>query len=442
MVASATPRPVDPLTRPVVAVAFSGGLDSTALLHATTRAADGTRVVALHVHHGLLPEADGWLAHCREQAALLGAAFACRRLDGQVPRGESVENWARQGRHAALHQMAVEAGADLLLLAHHRRDQAETFLLQAMRGAGLAGLAAMPRAQWRDGVCWARPWLDRPRELIEAYAMQHGLRWIEDPSNAQPRFMRNRVRRYLTQDFAGADAGLAQAARWMQEAHELTQELAQADLATLAIDGRLDLDGMNRLSPARASNALRAWLARQLGQPAPADLVGRLLREWRPGAVLEWSAPGGQLHAYRGGLYWVTDQNLQASDEVLDLSRPGLYRQAGWGGAWQVQASTAGSGFAPGQLARLVQRPRQGGEQFQRAPKSAARSLKKACQEAGLPPWRRHGPLLWAGADLIAVAGLGMDARAFASPEVSRLSLRWLDDSALMQSEGEGGFAA
>ncbi|HEU6454362.1 MAG TPA: ATP-binding protein, partial [Roseateles sp.] len=125
MVDSATPRTGD-----AVAVAFSGGLDSTALLHATTRAATGQAVIALHVHHGLLPQSDGWAAHCERTAGEFGAAFACVRLSGAPARGDSVEAWARVGRHRALHDMAVAAGADLLLLAHHRRDQAETFVLQ------------------------------------------------------------------------------------------------------------------------------------------------------------------------------------------------------------------------------------------------------------------------------------------------------------------------
>lgn len=297
MADSATPRTGD-----AVAVAFSGGLDSTALLHAVTRAVTGQRVIALHVHHGLQPQADAWAAHCERIARQLGAGFACTRLSGSPARGDSVEAWARAGRHRALHDMALAAGADLLLLAHHRQDQAETFLLQALRGAGTAGLAGMPRQQWRDGLCWARPWLDHPRDLIRAYAEQHGLRWIEDPSNADTRFARNRLRQTLWPAFPGAEAGLAQAARWVQQADELAAEVAAADLASLSTPERLDLAALSRLLPARASNALRAWLARHMA--APASLVERLRTEWHPGTTASWPAPGGALHAYRGGLFW------------------------------------------------------------------------------------------------------------------------------------------
>ena len=116
------------------------------------------------------------------------------RLKGKPAKGESVEAWARRERRAALARMAHDAGVGAILLAHHRRDQAETVLLQALRGAGPAGLAAMPRAVQRDGLWWLRPWLERPREAIEAYVRQHKLRFVDDASNADERFARSRVR--------------------------------------------------------------------------------------------------------------------------------------------------------------------------------------------------------------------------------------------------------
>ncbi len=431
MADSATPRPGER-----VAVAFSGGLDSTALLHATARAVGAAQVVALHVHHGLQAQAQAWADQCERSAQTLGVGFALRCLTGLPAAGESVEAWARAGRHAALHEMCVAAGADLLLLAHHRRDQAETFLLQALRGAGPAGLAGMPRAQWRGGVCWVRPWLDQPREAILAYAQAQGLRWIEDPSNADARFARNRLRQTLWPAFPEAEAGLVQAARWAAQAQALSIEVAAQDLAPIAGADRLDLTGLLALSPARAANALRAWLAPRLGGPAPASLSERLLAEWRPGSVASWPAPGGQLHAYRDGLYWAPGTAARAAPGWIDLSTPGLHPQPGWGGAWRVEP--AGQGIAPARLARLMQRPRQGQEHFQRAPESARRSLKKACQEAGLPAWRRAGPLLFDGGEqIVAVAGLGMDARAFASSGALQFAIYWLDDSALPQAEGQ-----
>ena len=434
MAASATPRTGD-----AVAVAFSGGLDSTALLHAVTRAVTGQRVIALHVHHGLQPQADDWAQHCERIASRWDAAFACRRLAGAPRPGDSVEAWAHRGRHQALQELCQEAGADLLLLAHHRRDQAETFLLQALRGAGLAGLAGMPRAQWREGVCWARPWLDQPREALAAYAELHGLHWIEDPSNGDMRLARNRLRQQLWPAFPSAEPGLAQAARWAQEAQQLAAEVAVQDLARCGTPQRLDLAQLHGLSRARASNALRAWLAGQV--PASARLVERLLSEWRPGATLSWQAPLGWLHAWRDGLYWEPERETPAPDTGLDLSRPGLYPQPAWGGAWVV--SPGQPGIPPERLRDATQVARREGEQFQRAPRATLRSLKKASQAQGLPPWRRGGPLLLdASGRLLAVAGLGMDARAFAAQDERQLAVRWLEDSALPQSEGDGGSGA
>ena len=185
----------------VVAVAFSGGRDSTALLHATVAEAAplGLSVLALHVHHGLSANADAWLAHatalCRRWARRgLPVELVARRLDARPAAGESVEAWARRARYRALREMALARGVDLVLLAHHRRDQAETFLLQALRGGGVAALSAMPKVVRRDGITWARPWLEQPREAIDAYARRHRLRWIDDDSNDDDRFARNRLR--------------------------------------------------------------------------------------------------------------------------------------------------------------------------------------------------------------------------------------------------------
>src|SRR3989338_5485517 len=198
-----------------VAVAFSGGRDSTALLHATAVAArdwPGATVVALHVHHGLSAQADGWPgaglapllaprgwgakadgwqrhaeAACQVWAAEgLPVRLLCRRVRLNLSVGDSVEAVARAARYTALQEMAREAHADLLLLAHHRQDQAETLLLQALRGGGLAGLAGIPRDVIREGVRWVRPWLDHPRSAIEAYVAAHGLVYIDDDSNADP----------------------------------------------------------------------------------------------------------------------------------------------------------------------------------------------------------------------------------------------------------------
>ena len=308
----------------VVAVATSGGRDSTALLHCTLRQTDALqqagcaapRVLALHVHHGLQPQADSWAAQVRTQARRWGADFDCMRLSGQPARGESVEAWARRGRYAALVQMAQAAGCSLVLLGQHRRDQAETVLLQALRGAGPAGLAAMPAQRSIDGVVFARPWLAQPREAIEVYLRRHRLSYVDDSSNADPRYTRNRLRLQvwpaLLQAFPEAESSLRHTAERCAEARALAEECALLDLAQAAApDGTLQASALRMLSQARRRNALRAWLAQAQTRPVPETLVRRLADELLASTYAVWPGPGGQVQLRRDRLSWQAGQGAE-----------------------------------------------------------------------------------------------------------------------------------
>jgi tRNA(Ile)-lysidine synthase len=304
---------------PHVAVATSGGRDSTALLHCTVQAARrlGVEVVALHVHHGLMAEADAWLDSVRRQAVRWGAGFDARRLAAGPPAGASVEAWARTQRYAALAEMACAGGIGIVLLAHHRRDQAETFLLQALRGGAPAGLASMPRLASRDGIVWARPWLDQPRAAIDAYVRRHRLRHVEDASNVDERFARSRLRTTawpaLAAAFPDAETCLSNAAARAWESATLANEVAALDLPVLVrrgassgagegANGALDVRAWAALPPARRNNALRAWLAVACIGAVPQSLVQRLLQELPRHAGARWPAPGGELRLQRGWL--------------------------------------------------------------------------------------------------------------------------------------------
>jgi tRNA(Ile)-lysidine synthase len=297
---------------PVVAVATSGGRDSTALLHATCRAARalGLRVVALHVHHGLQPQADDWVRHLRRQvsrwhASGLPVVLRVQRLAGQPAPGESTEAWARRHRYAALAAMARDAGAGLVLLAHHQADQAETVLLQALRLGSPAGLSAMPPVVQREGLVWARPWLGQPSEAVAAYVQRHRLCHVQDLSNHDERLARNRLRRQvlpaLEAAFPGAQRQLAALARRQQEAAACLAELADADLqACRGEGGTLRLDAWAALSEARRAQALRRWLQAWLPKGVPETLVHRLCAELpasRGGA--RWPAGDGWLQRHR-----------------------------------------------------------------------------------------------------------------------------------------------
>ena len=429
-----------------VAVAYSGGRDSTALLHATLVEAreQHVRVLALHVHHGLSPNADAWLAHaaaqCRRWArAGLPVEFVATRLGDAPAAGDSVEAWARAARYRALSAMAIEHGASVALLAHHQRDQAETWLLQALRGAGTAGLAAMPAQVERDGIVWRRPWLAHSREAIDAYVRRHRLRHIEDDSNADPRFARNRLRLQvwpaLVIAFPQADAALATAARWAQEADAALDELAALDLGAIADIGGLRVEAWLALSAARRSNALRAWLKTALGVGASAALVTRLLDELPRRRSARWPTDAGELRVYRGVLRWAASAPgtatgpAPAPEAHLSVTLPGIHELPGWSGALHVE-SVAADGVPLAWLARLELRPRTGGEQFQAGIGRPPRSLKKQFQQAAVPAWDRAGPLVYSGGQLVFVPGVGLDARVIGLPGQPLVALRWVPSKA------------
>lgn len=424
-----------------LAVAYSGGRDSTALLHAAAvQARDaGLAVHALHVHHGLSPHAGDWLAHCERQCAAwahagLPVTLHVERLALRIARGDSVEARARAARHAALAAMARAAGCTLLLLAQHRRDQAETVLLQALRGAAAAGLAAMPKRIERDGLVWARPWLELPREAIEAYLHAHGLRWIDDDSNADARLARNRLRLAvwpsLTTAFPSAEITLATVAARAAEARACLADLAALDLAACADVSGLALADWSRLAPHRRVNVLHAWLQQQGGAPTAADLE-RLARELPQGAApATWPLAGGMLRRYRGRLCFALLDAQAAADEriawplSLPMRRAGRYAVPQCDGVLVAERVRAG-GIALDRLRQASLRPRAGGERLRLAPGRPSRSLKQHYQAASVPAWARRAPLVYAGEALLFVPGLGPDAAALAQPGEPQLALRW-----------------
>jgi len=398
----------------IVAVAVSGGRDSIALLHCTRRAAVGAdiEVLALHVHHNLLPEADTWVDLVERTCSRWKLRCAVQRLMGKPGKGESVEAWARQGRYRALAAMAHAQGAGLVLLAQHRRDQAETFLLQALRGAGPAGLAAMPRQVERAGIVWARPWLDVPDAAIDAYARRHRLRVVLDPSNADPRYARSRLRTQvmpaLRQAFGDVDGLLAASAARNAEAQAVVDEAAQEDIAVVSDGSSIDLAAWGALSDARRRNVLRAWLGERLPGGASQSLLERLAQELPGRAPARWPCEGATLRRYRGRL------ELVAS--------PGAPLPGGELRSIRVDAG----GIAVDVLRDAQWRVRSGGERFQRAPGTPPRSLKKQFQAAGLAAWQRDAPLLFsADGRLLFVPGLGIDSRALAAPGEAQCALSW-----------------
>lgn len=359
-------------------------------------------------------------------------SFHVAHLQLTPRRGDSLEAVARRARYAALRTMALEQGVRLVLLAHHRRDQAETLLLQALRGAGVAGLAGMPAQVERDGVSWARPWLGRPREAIEAYLKRHRLRYVDDDSNDDPRFARNRLRLQvwpaLTAAFPQAEATLADAATWAAQAAACIADLAGQDLARCADAKGLEIESWQGLPPHRAVQVLRTWLKAAGADTVTASDIGRLMVEAPANGAARWTLQGGELRRYRGRLSFerAPPGAIEREPETrLSILRTGRHALPGWGGVLVVRAVNQG-GVALARLAALQALPRQGGERFQLAPGRPPRSLKKQFQAQAVPEWLRQGPLLLdAEGRLLFVPGLGIDARALAAPGERQVTLSW-----------------
>ncbi|MES2129955.1 MAG: tRNA lysidine(34) synthetase TilS [Pseudomonadota bacterium] len=434
-----------------VAIAFSGGLDSSALL----RLAHGwckTHAIplhAFHVHHGLSPNADAWLGHCADACAALGVPFAAARVT--VEKGKSgTEAAARKLRYAALGRLCAEHGVNLLLTAHHLDDQAETVLLQLLRGSGTAGLSGMdganaaPDLLGNPTLVMARPLLAASRAQLEAYVTEHAIAHIDDESNADPRFARNALRHQvmpaLALAFPGFQERFARSAAHAQSAQRLLSELAAQDLATCLQGDCLDVARLRAMSTDRAYNLLRHWFhVRGLSMPSTAWLAEMLVQllEARHDAQLLVTHPDCHIRRHRDRLY-ITPK-LADLDGMRDPDDEGVLDKEGEAFRWDGQAQIAfpayggvlhieeaAQGLDPAWLRAqaLVIDFRKGGERLKPAANRSTKSLKYHFQALDVPAWERGRlPIVWAGADLLFAAGIGMDCRhATASPG---LVFRW-----------------
>ena len=246
-----------------LAVAFSGGADSTALLLACAEKWPG-QVSAIHIHHGLQAAADGFERHCQAFCQRLGVPLRVMRVDARHAPGQSPEEAARSARYAALRQCAegVQPPIQHIALAQQADDQVETLLLALSRGAGLPGLSAMPTHWERDGICYYRPLLEVSGEDLRDWLRQRGVIWIEDPTNADEQYTRNRIRARLLPALEAAFPRFrdtfARSARHAAQAQRLLDELAAADLARLGNPPQIAR--VQELSRERQANVLRHWL--------------------------------------------------------------------------------------------------------------------------------------------------------------------------------------
>ena len=413
-------------TAPVYWIAYSGGLDSTVLLHLCAalqeRRAQRT-FKAIHVHHGLQAEADAWANHCEQTCRRLGIGLRIQHADARPAPGDSPEASARSARYRVIRR-CLEPGATVLM-AQHQDDQAETLLLQLFRGAGLAGLAAMPvHAELAPGYL-LRPLLDLPRTALRQYAGEHGLSWVEDPSNQNPKLERNFLRHAilpaLLTHWPGIARTLARSARHCAEAHELLNARARELLGAVcgAEPHALDIPRLRSLGAGERRLVLRIWLKTCGYRTPPAAILERILAEGLNAGAdrnprVRW--PEGEVRRYRDTLYLLPPLPAVASGMTHDWPSAATRCKLPDGhGELQLKAMPGG-GIALDcwRAARCSIRYRQGGEKIRLPGRAGSHELRKLFQEAGIPPWiRERVPLIYLDAQLAAVGGFWVAAEVW-----------------------------
>lgn len=409
---------------------LSGGLDSCVLLHLLVGLRDrfAYTLRALHVNHGISPNASDWEDFCAELCASYAVVFEAVRVYVSHTSGLGLEAAARKARYDVLLAQPVDA----VVLAHHQDDQAETLLLQLVRGAGVQGLAAMPARRERHAgqPLLLRPLLNVPRAQLKRYAHAYRLRWIEDESNLDlaydRNFLRHRVLPLLAERFPACRATLARSAAHLAEAACLLKEVAAADAIHCVRDGGLLIPELFMLDEARAANLLRYWLRGLSGDISSRRLkeVMRQLHQARQDARLRVAVTGGSLQRYRNCLYFVPAvaeagmaERVWQGETVLDLAGGQLHF---------LRAPGEGLALSKVEAGRLVIRRRIGGERFRPHCQRPTRSLKHLMQEAGIPPWRRDTlPLLYLNEQLALVPGIGVACELQATPGEAGLKVNW-----------------
>ncbi len=410
-------------------VALSGGLDSCVLLHAMA-ALGLPRLRALHVDHGLQDESAQWAEASRQFSESQGVPIETVALGLEPAQGASVEALARAARYAAF--ASFLRPGEWLLTAHHRDDQLETVLIQMLRGAGVAGLAAMPALAPLGRGWHARPLLEVDRGALADYARAQGLAWIDDPTNDSERFdrgwLRLRVLPAIRARWPAAATTIARTAGHMAEARRLLDELAAMDSVGRIEGTRLSIEGLQALSRDRQVNLLRWWIhARGLGPPPAARLHAALkeLPAARADAMPLVRWPEGELRRYRGRLYALAPQSARVPPRGLpDGTSVGVDLGPGLGQFRLVAGEQGGLRLplAPEPSFRF----RAGGECLRPHPDRPRKRLKDLCQEAGIVPWMRERlPLVFVGDRLAAVADLWIDADFAAPPGVPALAPLW-----------------
>jgi tRNA(Ile)-lysidine synthase len=406
-----------------VLVAYSGGVDSTALLAALAQARPpGMQLRAIHVDHGIHPDSRHWSEHCKAAARALGVPIDIVATKVVRRRGESLEAAARAARYALLGR-ALGAG-EFLLTAHHEDDQLETVLLQLFRGSGLAGLAAMPpTAPFASG--WlVRPLLGVPRAKLEQWVRSRELSWIDDDSNADHtldrNYLRHRVLPLVRERWKGVASAVGRSARHAAEAQHLLDALALEDVETASYGDALFVPSLRALQPARRRNALRFWIDRA-GVRAPdtsrlEELAGPVIAA-RPDANprVVWEGVEVLRHADLLSIRRMVDTDSRGaavSQNGIEWPWKRTRRIKLWssGGTLELKSDPHGPIDLDVLPEAVIVRPRKGGERLRPRRSGPRRTVKSLLQESRVSITNRSGlPLIFSGTELLAVGALWVD---------------------------------
>lgn len=417
-----------------VCIGLSGGVDSVVLLHLFVQLRQQLQfdLSAIHVHHGISAHADEWQFFCQQLCGQLNVACTVRKvaLDHQAASGLEAE------ARAARYQQYAQQQVDFIVLAHHRDDQAETLMLQLLRGSGVKGLSAMAKYRQITGQPgYLRPLLDIDRGNIVDWARAHQLHWVEDESNADTRYARNFLRRdflpVLNQRYPAWRESLARSAQNLGEASLLLDELAMMDAQHGIVEQRLYCPYVKQISPARARNLLRYFIAqhgcRMPSQDKLADMLGQIVNTEHDNHMA--------IHHDTHTLYRYQDcvclvKQLPVINKAeqwswpteADLHIPAL-------GILEVQSSM-GCGIARDKFIDVSVRLRQGGEVMRPDCKRPRRKLKDLLQQSGIPAWQRDRmPLIYSADTLICVPGVGVECEWQAKINAPAVLVNWRSPS-------------
>ena len=430
-----------------MAIAYSGGLDSSVLLHLahdyTTK--HQIPLLAFHIHHGISPNADAWVDHCRAECTRLGIVFDFRQVTLEEKSKSGVEEAARMRRYAALGDLCRTHAVPLLLTAHHQDDQAETVLLQVLRGSGVAGLSGMDKFNTAPDLLgdaqllMARPLLDASRAELEQLAKERGITFIDDESNRDPRYARNALRHdvmpALAEHFPGFAQRFARTARHVQAAQRMLIELAMQDFAACSDGDCLDISRVRVLSVDRIDNLLRYWFgSRGVRMPSTSWLseMRTQLLEAKHDAQLCVTHADCHIRRHRDHVYLTPKLDGDAADvEPLTFVWNGEAQQhfEPYGGTLFFDEAVTGLDAAWLRTQTLSIKLRSGGERLKPAWNRPTRSLKYHYQACDVPAWQRERlPIVSALKQVLFVAGVGMDCHHVSQGEGVRLQLRWQPD--------------